>query len=60
VKKIIYCPYCGTKVNYEEPEGACLITEYPQCPNCDTYIYLVGSEQDYIVRQIKIEMVNCK
>jgi len=59
MKKTIYCPYCGTKINYKEPKGDCPIDEYPQCPTCDTYIYLIDSQQDYIIRQVRIEMINC-
>ncbi len=59
MKKTIYCPNCGTKINYKEPKEVDLIEKYPQCPKCDTYIYLIDSKQDYIVRQVRIEMINC-
>ena len=57
--RTIWCPNCGTKINYKEPKGACPIDEYPRCGNCDTYIYLVVTEEDYVLRQIKITMTNC-
>ena len=58
----IYCPNCGTKINYVfivASAGTKVIDKYPQCPKCGTYIYLVVTTQDYIVRHAKIEMVNC-
>jgi len=59
MKRKIYCPNCGTKINYKEPKGVCPIDEYPQCPKCAAYIYLVATQADYIVRQIHITMTNC-
>lgn len=54
----IYCPLCGTKINYHEPKEDCPIDKYPQCPKCDTYIAVHASTQDYIVRQAHIRLIN--
>jgi len=55
----IYCPYCGTRVDYKEPKQANSINDYPKCSKCDTYIQLIKQDQNYVVRQIRIMMTNC-
>ena len=58
MKRKIYCPNCGTKIVYQEPKGAVPIDEYPKCPKCETYIYLVTQYRDYIIKQAQITLIN--